>query len=112
VTRSSTILAAGAAAALAAALAVPAQAGSSVRTVAVKDDVFGPRTLTIPRGATVRWAWKGHAPHNVTVTKGPVKFRSSTKTSGRFTRTLTRKGTYTIICTIHQPGMKMTLKVS
>jgi plastocyanin len=41
-----------------------------------------------------------------------VKFRSSTKTSGRFTRTLTRKGTYTITCTIHQPGMKMTLKVS
>jgi plastocyanin len=29
---------------------------------------------------------------------------------GTFSRTLTKTGTYSIVCTIH-PGMKMTLKV-
>jgi len=56
--------------------------------------------------------WKGKAPHNVKVTKGPVKFGSKTQVKGTFAKKLTKKGTYNIVCTIHAPNMKMTIKVT
>jgi plastocyanin len=99
--------------AVSAAVAIPAMAASS--TVTVGDNFFvkdgRAPTVTVKRGTTVRWAWRGHAPHNVTVTRGPVRFRSTTLTKGQYSRRLTKPGTYTIICTIHQPSMRMTLRV-
>jgi plastocyanin len=106
------LVATGAAAALAAgALAVPA-VWAATKSVQVKDNKFAPTSITVKRGTTVKWAWKGSAPHNVTVTKGPVKFHSKTQTSGSYSKKLTRKGTYSILCTIHAPGMKMKVKVT
>ena len=103
-------LAAGAATAIAAgALAIPALAAT--KTVQVKDNVFVAKKITVAKGTTVKWVWKGKAPHNVTVTKGPAKFRSSTQVKGSFSKKLTKKGTYNILCTIHAPGMKMTVTV-
>ncbi len=61
-------------------------------------------TVTVKKGTTVTWRWSGKELHNVAVTKGPVKFRSSYKDSGTYSKRLTRTGTYTIVCTIHQPG--------
>jgi len=90
-------------------LAIPAFAAT--KSVSVKDNFFSPKTLTVGKNSTVKWVWKGHAPHNVTVTKGPVKFHSSTKVSGTFSKKMTRRGSYTLVCTIHS-GMKMTLKVN
>jgi plastocyanin len=104
------LIAAGAAAALAAgALAIPAFAAT--KTVQVKDNVFAPKTITVSKGTTVKWVWKGKAPHNVKVTKGPARFASTTQTKGSFSKKLTKKGTYSILCTIHAPDMKMTVKV-
>ena len=105
------IVATGAAVAVAAgSLAVPA-VWAATKTVQVKDNKFAPTSITVRKGTTVKWVWKGSAPHNVTVTKGPKKFKSTTKTKGSFSKKLTTKGTYTILCTIHAPGMKMTVKV-
>ncbi len=87
---------------------LPVAQGAS--TVSVKDDFFSPKTKTVGKGTSVKWVWKGKAPHNVTVTSGPAKFTSKTQTSGSFTKKLSKKGTYKIVCTIH-PGMAMTLKV-
>ncbi len=95
-----------AALAAAAALAPPALAAKTVR---VDDDVFRPGSLSINVGDTVRFRWVGDNPHNVTVTRGRQKFRSSTKSSGTFSRRIRRGGRYTIVCTIH-PGMDMTLR--
>ena len=69
--------------------------------------------LHLARGAPgePRDRWKGSAPHNVTVTSGPAKFRSATRTKGRFSKKLTKTGTYKLVCTIHDPGMSMTIKV-
>jgi plastocyanin len=78
--------------------------------VRVDDDVFRPGSVTVRSGTTVTWRWVGDNPHNVTVRRGPVKFRSKTKRSGRYSKTLRRGGTYRIVCTVH-PGMDMTLKV-
>ncbi len=59
----------------------------------------------------MRWRWVGDDEHNVSVRRGPVTFRSDLKDSGSFSRRMRRSGTYRIICTIHQPDMRMTLKV-
>jgi plastocyanin len=104
------LIAAGAATTLAAgALAIPAFAAT--KTVQVKDNKFVASSITVSKGTTVKWVWKGKAPHNVKVTKGPAKFSSSTKVKGSFSKKLTKKGTYRLLCTIHAPGMKMTVKV-
>lgn len=80
-------------------------------TVAVKDDVFVKSSLTVKKGTKVTWKWKGKDPHNVKVTKGPKSFGSSTQTKGSYSKKLTKKGTYQLVCTIHAPDMKMTIKV-
>ena len=99
-------------------LAVAAPAMSKHKSVAIDDNYFvakgKPRTVTVHVGDKVEWDWEATAskPHNVTVTQGPVKFHSKTKTSGRFEKRLKKAGTYKIVCTIHaSQGMKMTLKV-
>jgi plastocyanin len=94
--------------------AVPAVA--QARNVKVADDYFvrssGVATVTVTKGTTVKWVWRGNRQHNVTVQKGPQRFQSALKTRGSFKRRMTRKGTYTIICTIHAPDMRMKLKVT
>ena len=93
--------------AVATAVAIPSTAATTVR---VDDDVFRPGSVSVSKNTTVRWRWVGDDPHNVAVSKGPVKFRSSRKRSGTFSRKMRRKGTYTIVCTVH-PGMDMKLRV-
>jgi plastocyanin len=69
-------------------------------------------TVTAKVGDTVKWVWTGKMPHNVTVTSGPVKFKSKTQNKGSFSKKIAKAGTYKIICTIH--GVKaqsMTLVV-
>ena len=101
-------------AALSAVLAVPALAAT--RTVKVGDDYFVRKgsvpTVTVTKGTKVTWRWAGRDMHNVAVTRGPVKFRSSFKTSGTYSKTVRTAGLYTIVCTIHQPDMKMKLRVT
>lgn len=103
------LVAGGVAVVAAGALAVPALAAT--KSVQVKDNKFVAKSITVKKGTTVKWIWKGKAPHDVSVTKGPVKFKSSVKTSGSFSKKLTKAGTYRIVCTIHAPDMKMTVKV-
>ena len=102
---------------IAAASAVLAtQALAATRSVKVADDYFVRKgsvpTVTVKKGTKVTWRWAGKEMHNVAVTKGPVKFRSSYKDSGTYSKTVRTTGTYTIVCSIHQPGMKMKLRVT
>jgi plastocyanin len=93
--------------------AVPALAAT--KAIKIGDNYFVKKgtqpKITVKRNTTVKWTWPGTGvPHNVTVTKGPVTFRSATKTKGSYAKRVTKKGTYFISCTIHS-GMNMTLKV-
>ena len=92
------------------AAAVPALGGTTVR-VLVKDDFFKPKSLAIAKGTTVRWVWRGDSLHNVSVAKGPKTFRSRNRRKGDYTHTFKRAGTYRIVCTIHAPDMRMTVRV-
>ena len=93
-----------------AAWAVPSMAGGTT-TVLVKDNKFVPKTLTVVKGTTVKWVWKGKERHNVAVAKGPSKFRASTRKKGHFTHTFKKRGTYRLVCTIHAPDMRMRVTV-
>ena len=93
---------------LIAALVAVLPSGAAAETVGVRvgDLFFDPTRVTIEAGDTVRWRWVGDAQHNVTVKRGPVKFKSEDKTSGRFKKKLTETGTYRYVCTIHPDDMK------
>jgi plastocyanin len=97
------------AAVLAAAFA--STAFGATKTVAVKDNFFSPKSISISKGTKVTWKWRGTAFHNVTVKKGPQKFHSKTISSGSYSHTFKTAGTYTLVCTVHLPNMKMTVKV-
>jgi plastocyanin len=99
-----------AAAALCAALAVPAFAATKTVKVGPKTS-FGPTSLRIDEGDKIRFRWTGGLPHNVRVTSGPSRFNISTRSSGTITKTFRRAGTYRLLCDVHAPGMKMTVRV-
>jgi plastocyanin len=93
-------------------VAVPALAAT--KTVKVGPQInFGPKKLSIKRGDTVKFQWTGSLPHNVRISKGPQRGTiSKVKTKGTASRRFTKAGTYTIVCDVHAPTMKMTIKVS
>jgi len=101
-------------AAASAVLAVPALAAT--RSVKIGDDYFVRKgsvpTVTVKKGTKVTWRFSGKDMHNVRVTKGPAIFGSSFRSSGTNSKTVKKTGTYTIVCTIHQPDMKMKLRVT
>ena len=89
----------------AAAFATAVTPALSAREITVGDNYFvrpsGVPVVTVSKGTKVKWVWKKRTLHNVKVTKGPVKFGSSPQTGGSYAKKLTRKGHYTIVCTIH-----------
>lgn len=96
---------------------IAASALAATKTVTVGDDYFvrssGVPTVTVKKNDTVKWVFRGDNSHNVAVKKGPVKFTSSDKVSGSYSKRMTRKGTYTIYCTIHgvdDQSMKLVVK--
>jgi plastocyanin len=87
----------------------------AAKTIKVGDNYFvkpGGATITVRRGTTVTWRWAGSSTHNVTVRKGPARFASRTQTRGSFSRRLTQRGTYSLICTIHGSAVSMKLRVT
>jgi plastocyanin len=66
---------------------------AAARTIAVGDDYFlrkgDPPTVRVSQGTKVTWRWVGRDMHNVAVTRGPQKFRSSYKRSGTYSKTCT-----------------------
>jgi plastocyanin len=66
---------------------------------------FAPKTVTIKRGGTVRFAFADGARHNVTPT-GAKRFKAiPDRSSGTVSRRFSRAGTYSYYCTIHGRSM-------
>ena len=88
------------------AAAAPLPAGAAgVKRVVLEDIDFSPNTVTIRRGASVRWEWRDRRVSHDVTSRGRLRFRSSeTKLSGTHTVRFRRKGTYRYVCTIH-PSM-------
>ena len=100
-------------AALAGALAIPAFAAT--KSITVGDNYFVKKgsqpTVTVKRNTTLRFVWRGRNPHNVLANRrGRKVFQSPVKTNGTYRKKVTRRGTYSVFCTIHG-GMTMRLRV-
>lgn len=106
-------------AAVAAVLTVTAASSGSTATtarvkVSVKDDKFVPKSTTVGKGGKVTWVWRGQNDHTVTFTKvprGASKRGAGERSSGSFTRSFSKRGTYRYICEIHAPDMKGSVTV-
>jgi plastocyanin len=78
------------------------------RPVAVGNDWFSPRVVTIDAGDRVRWTWRGGGrPHNVA---SPKLGDSGIKTRGSYAMTFRRSGRYPYRCVLHE-GMTGTVVV-
>jgi plastocyanin len=97
------------------AFAAAAPAAAATKNVKIGDDYYvragDPPTVSVSKGTTVKWNWRGNRQHNVVVQRGPASFQSALKRSGSYKRKMGKKGTYKIVCSIHAPDMAMTLKV-
>ncbi len=98
-------------------LGVLASVAMAARSVKVGDDYYvrssGVPTVTVTKGTTVTWRFKGSNPHSVTVSKGPRKFDSGVRTGGSYKKKVTKRGTYKIYCTVHgasDQSMKLVVK--
>jgi plastocyanin len=99
--------------------AAPAGAGAKKpvkKTVGIFDNYYEPAKLTVPAGSTITWRWPVDTgdSHDVTLKKGPKgvrRFASEIASSEySYRRKLTRTGTYSILCTLHDE-MTMTIVV-
>jgi plastocyanin len=89
--------------------------------VTVNDFFFGPNSVTIKKGGTVKWIWSSlnSNPHDVHLKSGPKGLKQkasySTKTTAvteaKFQKMFPTAGTYKFICTIHPTEMKLTVVV-
>jgi plastocyanin len=98
-----------------AAVAAPARKSTDpVTRVEVHDNFFDSRSVTIDRGETVRWAWKGDNRHNVVFTKTPAgasKRRIKGRSGGQAARSFTVVGNYRYVCMLYD-GMEGTVTVA
>lgn len=78
--------------------------------VKIVDFGFEPTESSVKVGDTVKWIWTGKAPHDVLNKDG--EFTSGEpKTSGDFTHTFMKAGSFAYVCTVH-PNMTGTITVT
>jgi plastocyanin len=111
--RAAAVVALAAAAALLPAAALGA--GNSGPTVRIIDNAFvrdrQRPVVRIDTGTTVTWRWASRQSHSVLVRSGPARFSSAIRNRGTFAHRFARAGTYRIVCSLHAPGMRMTVRV-
>ena len=117
-----TLVACSTAVALLGATAASAQAPPpKPKVVTVNDFYFGPETVTIKKGQSVKWVWSSlnTYPHDVHLKKGPKSLKNKTSYSTKttavteaiFKKKFETAGTYKFICTIHPTEMHLTVTV-
>ena len=101
-----------------AAVATPALAGSTPsKSVEVGDNFLAPTKLTVDRGTRMvfRWSAQNANQHDVKLTSAPsgvTKWNSAVRTTDyTYRRTLTKAGTYKIICSLHPTQMRLSVRV-
>jgi plastocyanin len=101
-------------------LALPASAGPTAENairadhrVAVRDNFFSPRSLTLDPGDTVKWTWKGDNRHNIRFKRAPRgagRKNASARREGSWHRTFRKPGHYRYVCTLFA-GMRGSVRV-
>ena len=96
---------------IAALVALGATASPAAAAIRVGDNWFSPKQLTVAQHSTVTWRFVGDRTHKVKVTRGPERFSSPARSSGRYRHHMMKTGTYRIVCALHPEKMKLTLTV-
>jgi plastocyanin len=102
-------------AALGAALLATASSGARVKaraapvkTVKLKDDYFSPKKVTIKKGSSIKWLWRGFNEHDVHVGGK----NSGLKITGSYSHRFLHRGKFRVYCLIHEDeGMVMHVTV-
>lgn len=78
----------------------PESAGTRVtKTIAMRDDLFSPKTVTVARGTTIKWVNRGESAHTTTARSGAW---DRTLSSGQsYSRRFTRAGSFRYFCKFH-----------
>lgn len=103
----SALAATGVAAVPASSLAIsgPVAGTSATKTILVKDNFFDPRSITVSRGTTLRFVWRGRGVHNVALGRRVlISNRRSGSGAVRVSKSVT------LVCTIHA-GQKLAVRV-
>lgn len=89
--------------------------GGPGASVSIVDNAFVRGTqrpvVHVRKGSTVTWRWRSQQSHSVMVRSGPARFASPIRNRGSYAHRFTRAGTYRLVCSLHAPGMKMTVVV-
>jgi plastocyanin len=91
-----------------------ATAGAAAATVDIKAFAFGPASVTISKGQSVRWTNSDGTAHTVSSGTAPTKdgkFDRDVANGASVTITFDAAGTFTYFCNIHQT-MKGTVVVN
>ena len=89
----------------------------SAKSVEVGDNFLAPTKLTVDQGTrlTFKWDSANANQHDVKLTSAPsgvTKWNSAVRTTEyTYRRTLTKAGTYKIICSLHPTQMRLTVRV-
>ncbi len=76
-------------------------------TIDVERFRFEMSNLSVPAGSKLRWRFRDREPHNITLANGPFGFASLNLADGaKFSRRLTRPGTYRLFCSLHPVTMQ------
>ena len=67
--------------------------------------------VRLNRGGRIHWRWDSQQSHRVSTISGPTSVASPTRNDGSFSARLATPGRYVIVCSIHAPGMRMTVDV-
>ncbi|MEP6952494.1 MAG: plastocyanin/azurin family copper-binding protein [Solirubrobacteraceae bacterium] len=67
--------------------------------------------VRVHTGTAVTWRWRSKQSHSVMVRSGPARFASPIRNHGTYVHRFTRPGTYRLVCSLHAPGMRMTVVV-
>ena len=77
----------------------------NVRSTWVGDYAFGAQRVSLRRGSTFTWRFRGGVDHDVTLASGPAGFASPSMRKGTFSHRFTRAGTYRLFCSLHPARM-------
>lgn len=89
----------------------PTGAVSKASSTVVRDFRYGVERVSLKRGTTFTWRFRGLLQHDVTVIGGPEGFSAPWTTTGVFKHRFTKPGTYRLFCSLHPTKMVQQITV-
>ncbi len=83
---------------------------ATTASVDIMDNFYAPRNVTISRGGSITWTWRGSNTHSVTSDNGS-ELDSMLQNMGTYTHVFTTAGSYPYHCRQHGQAMSGSITV-